>query len=332
MSKTLPRSKKAATHSSVAGKATDLDTRFHLLRQDIRDEFEHRIASLKSETQTQYKLDAESLRVQQKRYFKIALGVLAFLGLTSIGGIYTAFNLASRGVEEALDREVKLIQSKISQRLDTEFQTERIQDLIGQTAKKYTQGEVQKYISHRVDSAIIPVQSSLNLKLKAYDDQLSLVNSLVDIYELESSARNGSRSSFEKLATISDRKNDRLAASARNRIAAIKNIYSILRYPQGIMIGDVSAVKNGKPVSFDSLTAAEMIFLLNDKNASLDQIHKMMTHAWSKPANEITAPLVGLLKSSDNLAACVAACSMLSNAHGQKADIFDFNKWVQVLQ
>lgn len=312
-------------------KGMNIMERDHMLRKDIRSELKLQIDSFKSDIENRYKLDKQSLSDKNKRYYKIALFILGILGVTSVGGLYFVLDLASRKANQALNQKVEVIQESINKRLDEEFKTKRISSLIEQTAKKYTEGEVQRYISERVDTAITPVQKVLNGRLVEYDKQLTYINKLVEIYELESLARNGSRSGFEKLRSYSAR-GDRLGISASSRISTIKKIYEVLRNPQFVMIGNVNALKNGKPIPFEELKTIDMILLLNDKNASLDQVHKMITFIWNKPKNEIKPYLLRLLEESDNLAASVAACAILSHAFGQKADIFEFEKWIKYLK
>lgn len=286
------------------------------LRKDIRDEFKVQINSFKSDIKSQYELNRKSLEEQNKKYIKIAIIVLAILGLTTVGGVIGAY---------------KQVRKNVAIRLDKEFETERIKSLIEQTAKKYTEGEVQKYISNRVDKAINPVKNSLDKKLNEYSRTLEYINNLVEIYELESSARNGSRSAFEELQDIALKK-DRIGASALNRIVAIKNIYSILQWPLGIMIGDLYLTKDEKKIPFKELSVAEMVVVLDDKRAALDQVHKMMTYLRRLGKEEVAAPLLNLLENSDNLAASVAACSILSHLYGPKAGIFEFNRWIEYLK
>jgi hypothetical protein len=123
-----------------------------------------------------------------------------------VGGIYGAFKWASHETKEALDTEVKRVQQEVSKRLDAEFESEKIQGLIEETAKKYTEGEVQKYISDRVDKAITPVQKSLDEKLQEASKTLSELQLAREFTMTVIAAQSDDRKAFDQLRTWADDK------------------------------------------------------------------------------------------------------------------------------
>ncbi len=185
---------------------SSIDQRLYSLRRDIRDELEHQNSSFKSEIRNQYELYSQSLANQNWKYFKIALIVLGFLGLTTVGGIYGAFKCASYETRKALDTEVKRARQEVSKRLDAEFESKEIQELIEVTAKGYTEGEVQKYISDRVDKAITPVQKSLDDKLQEASKTLSELQLAIEFTMTVIAAQSDDRKAFDQLQAWADDK------------------------------------------------------------------------------------------------------------------------------
>lgn len=286
------------------------------VRSDLRAEFDRNVKSYK-----------EDLHRENRRYFRIAIIVLGILGFTSIGGIWTTAKWMNLKTKVALEGEVKNIQGQVSQRLNDEFKSERIQGLIENKAKEYTEGRVEQYISDQVDKTITPFSEEIRNLVSEANTQL---DNLREIIELDDAARFGSRNAYQKLHSLA-LGNSAFSAMAKRRIIVLNRDLSIYRHPPSFYQG-LTFKKGGNTVSAEKLSTKELFESIEDTMISDKIRHTLMVYIIKKPRNEICIEALRILRSSDSLPASAATCGILSMILGEKAQFLEYDKWIHICE
>ncbi len=183
-------------------------------------------------------------------------------------------------------------------------------------------------------SILVPMKENVEQNLSNVASQLEISRSYIDVYALEGFARNGSRSAFEELLQISLKGGER-GRIAKTKIDEIKQYFNVLSNPkkQNLTLGEVSVIRDAQVVSADSLSDMELLYVMNSTNASIAQIHHLMTLLWKKElTKDMENEYWSVLQSSRNLPACIAVCSILKNKFGERGSIYDFAKWKRFLE
>jgi hypothetical protein len=206
----------------------------HIVKEDIRE-------MIKKDMQ-EYK---DEIKSRNSRIMKIAITTVTLLiGFNVLAWFRVAGSLNEK-VQEALIGEVNKIQQKIAIRLDTEFKTPRIQKLIEDKAKEFTEKEAKKYIEEKVDDAIKPVTTNLNqIEREAkktnetinntqsrIDKQFSILAKQTDVLMQRSKlttfadkALEGDAESFRELLKY---EGTDMETAALGEIARVKNLYLV---------------------------------------------------------------------------------------------------------
>jgi len=248
-----------------------LDKKTSDIRSDLRTEFDRNVKSYK-----------EELKRGNRRYFQIVLTILGILGLTSIGGIWGTAKWISSKTKRALEGEVKNVQEQVSRRLDEEFESVRIQGLIEQKAKKYTEGRVERHILAKVDNAITPFSREIRQVVSEANSELE---SLRTIIELEDAAHFGSRDAYQKLLKLAYGKSA-FATMAKRRIIVLNRDLSIYRQPPSMYQG-LSIKREGKNIPAGDLTTKELFDHLENPTLSDELRHTFMVYIIAKPKQEV---------------------------------------------
>jgi len=179
-----------------------------------------------------------------------------------------------------------------------------------------------------------PIRQSVEKNLHQVTSELSLSRGYIDVFALEGLARNGSRSAFEELVKTANRGGAK-GNFASNKLKELKDYYSLLSEPkrQNLTLGSLSVVKGGNNTVTDSLSAVELIYVLNSPGASLSQIHQIMTLLWEQNlTRDHENELWNILQNSQNLPAAIATCSLLQKNFGNRGSMYDFAKWKSFLE
>lgn len=286
------------------------------VRSDLRAEFDRNVKSYK-----------EALNRENRRYFRIAIIVLGILGFTSIGGLFGTTKWITHKTKAALETEIENIQGQVSQRLNDEFKSERIQGLIENKAKEYTEGRAEQYISDQVDKTITPFSEEIRNLVREANTQL---DNLREIIELDDDARFGSRNAYQKLHSLA-LGNSAFSTMAKRRIIVLSRDISIYRHPPGFYEG-LTFKKGETTISAKELSTKELFESIEDTMISDKIRHTLMVYIIQKPKNEIYIEALRILRSSDSLPASAATCGILSKILGEKAQFLEYDKWIHICE
>lgn len=281
------------------------------IKKDLREDFDRDVEK--------YKRD---LRSSIHKYITIIVIILGILGLTSIGGIISSVKWLNKKTSDILTTEVNRINQQISDRLDQEFESERIKSLIEEKAKYYTENRAETLISGKVDSTFKQFENEIKTIVANANTQLE---GLREIIELDDAAKFGSLISYKKLSKLASSKK-KYSQMAFRRIVVINRDLDIYRQPPSMYQG-LALEKNGKSTSAEELSTAELFKELEDPRLPNNIRHTLMVYIINKPEKEICTEAVKLLKNSDSLPASAATCGILDSKFKSKAQFLDFVAW-----
>jgi len=274
-----------------------LDQKFNQFGVELREEFDRQVTSVNSELRDVIFRE----RNERKNSNKLILGFLLLVVVLLIGNIFFILNTTESSVKSAVTKEFTLFEAKNRE---------------------------------NTKSLFVPIQQTVENNLNKVSSELSLSRGYIDVFALEGLARNGSRSAFEELVKTVNRGGAK-GAFASNKLKELKNYYSLLSEPkrQNLTLGDLSVTKGGQTTSTISLSVVELIYVLNSPNATLPQVHQIMTMLWDENlTRDHENELWGILQNSHNLPAVIATCSILQKNFGNRASMYDFAKWKAFLE
>jgi len=140
----------------------------HMAKEEIREMLRSDVVAHKDE-----------IKRQNWRTAKIIYLVICILVGASLLNFYRGYRWVQNKGEEVLKTETESIRKTVSKRLDQEFETKRIQTLIEEKAKEYTEKRAQVYITESVEKSIKPLsanlvkgQEKINNDIKSFDSYL----------------------------------------------------------------------------------------------------------------------------------------------------------------
>jgi hypothetical protein len=193
----------------------------------------------------------------------------------------------------------------------------------------YEMAELTSTTARTIRAGTEPVQQTVDRQTEMMTRASEMERVLVSLYGYEHLAMSGSRQAFVELRRLTARKDD-AGLIARDRIRQITSRYAILATPQrgNIRVGEFSVVKGDSIARLAALESAELVYVLGSPDATLSQVHRVMSILWDRPFDKaLERELWSLLQRSNNLPASVAVCSLLKSKHGTKADMYDFDAW-----
>ncbi len=274
-----------------------LDQKFNEFGLSLRDEFDRQVMTGNSELRDAIFRE----RNDRKRSNRLIFGFLSFVVVLLIGNIIFVMSTTESSVKSAV-------------------------------SKEFTQFEVK----NRENTSILfnPIRQSVEKNLSQVTSELALSRGYIDVFALEGLARNGSRSAFEELVKTVNRGGGK-GDFASTKLKELKGYYSLLSEPkrQNLTLGTLAISKGGASTSTESLTAVELIYVLNSPGATLPQIHQIMTLLWEQDLNkDHENELWSILQNSQNLPAAIATCSLLQKNFGNRGSMYDFAKWKSFLE
>lgn len=193
----------------------------------------------------------------------------------------------------------------------------------------YEMAELTSTTARTIRAGTEPVQQTVERQSEMMTKAADMERVLVSLYGYEHLAMAGSRQAFVELQRLATRKDD-AGLIARDRITQITSRYGVLSAPQrgNIRVGEWSVVRRDSAVHLTSLSSAELVFVLGSPDASLSQVHQVMSILWDRPMDKpLERELWSLLQRSNNLPASVAIGSLLKSKFGTRASMYDFDAW-----
>lgn len=274
-----------------------LDQKFNEFGLSLREEFDRQVMSGNSELRDALFRE----RNERKRANRLILGFLSLVLVLLVGNVFFIINSTDSTIKSTVNKEFALFEEKNKET----------------TKQLFT-----------------PIKETVEKNLNQVSSELSLSRGYIDVFALEGLARNGSRSAFEELVKTVNRGGAK-GNFANTKLKELKDYYSLLAEPkrQNLTLGDLSVVKGGATTITDSLSAIELIYILNSPGATIPQIHQILTQIWNQNlTRDHENELWNILQNSKNLPAAVATCSILQKNFGNRASLFDFAKWKAFLE
>lgn len=263
----------------------------------LRDEFERQVYQANAEIRTFIIEESRSRKRLARMTFSLFALVIVLIGIN----MYLFLNTTETAVASSLQKEFSAFEQRSQQ---------------------------------QANSILVPMKENVEQNLNNVTSELVLNRSYIDVYALEGLARNGSRSAYEELVAISKRGGEK-GKFAQNKIKEIQYLYSILNEPkkQNLTLGEISVIRSGQIMMADSLSDMELLYVMNSSNATISQIHHIMSLLWKKELNkDMENEYWNILQNSRNLPASIAVCSLLKNKFGGKYSIYDFAQWKRILE
>ena len=261
----------------------------------------------------------EGIDRKVKRPWLVFVVILGLLGLTSFSGIYQTYRWG-----------VAQIQKQISSRLDNEFRTERIRDLIDEKAKLYVETEAQKYISKRVEETIAPFQKEIKGIVESANKDLENVNQFLQIYQLSDRARIDSKSAYLELVALATGQST-YASVAKNHLIEIQKHLQLYRDTPSFY-QELMAITDQGQIPYEKLPLDEIVRRMHNPTMPDNYRHTCMVYIRDKPKKEIYQVALTVFRTSNSLPICAAVCGVLSEISEQKAGFLDFDGWSKICE
>lgn len=274
-----------------------LDQKFHEFGVALREEFDRQVMAANADLRDSLFRE----RNERKRANRLIFGLFAVILLLTSANIYFVLNTTEKSVTTALSAEMGIFERKTKE---------------------------------TTTSLFIPMQRSVEKNLSQVTSELSLSRGYIDIFSLEALARNGSRRAYEELLKIGSTGGPK-GIFAAGKVKEVRSFYDILAEPkrQNLTLGELVVTKGGAPTTADSLSAIELIYVLNSPGATMPQIHQILTMLWNQNLNKNHEnEMWNILQNSQNLPAAVATCSLLQKNFGNRYSMYDFAKWKAFLE
>jgi hypothetical protein len=193
----------------------------------------------------------------------------------------------------------------------------------------YEMAELTSTTARTIRAGTEPVQETVERQSEMMKRAADMERLLVSLYGYEHLAMSGSRQAFVELRKLATRQDD-AGIIARDRMAQITSRYAVLATPQrgNIRVGEFSVIRGDSTLRLTALTSAELVYVLGSPDATLNQVHQVMSLLWDRPLDKgLERELWSLLQRSNNLPASVAICSLLKGRFGTRATMYDFDTW-----
>lgn len=193
----------------------------------------------------------------------------------------------------------------------------------------YEMAELTSTTARTIRAGTEPVQQTVERQSEMMARSAEMERVLVSLYGYEHLAMLGSRQAFIELRKMSIRQ-DEAGVIARNRLGQITARYQVLALPNrgNIRVGEASVLRGDTLMHLTSLSPAELVYVLGSPDASLNQVHSVMSLLWDMPLDKtLERELWSLLQRTNNLPASIAICSLLKGKHGTRATMYDFDAW-----
>ena len=256
-----------------------------------------------------------------------SITIATFLIVGSMRDVKNDFQSMKSGVYA----DVNTFQRQVNNRIDEEFKTEKMQSVIENEARGYTEKAAQRYIANEVNEVIIPFKNEMQNTTIEANAQIQKLNSLYHVLYIASHAKRGSKSAFLDLKQYAAKEGTEETIIARdNLMDIVRDLrqYRNVTHQSALARMDIYRnVNDGNRVSIqddsiDDLTAAIVISPDNDRRVLMEYISK-------KPKKEIFKTAIKVFE-SDSLPACAIFGGILSEISEEKADFLDFDRWKEI--
>lgn len=239
-----------------------------------------------------------------------------------------------------LNEQIGKIDTRVAERLDEEFRTERIQELIENKAEKYIEEKSQEHIEKRVEAEILPFAqrfeqkiSEGEAKINSIDDKTRLLDERMQLYVLLDSIRlGGSKKAYERLVRLANEESD-INDLAMSYLKVLN--FQFMRYtetPTYVYVPPTYSFE-GKQVKLDGIPIRQIFNIIGYPHTSEERRSQLLMYLKTRTGAEaeVLAVALDVLTNSDFIYSCVAANILIAKLTGEKeGPIMDFSHWMRV--
>jgi hypothetical protein len=268
-----------------------------------------------------------------------SLGIIIATGITIatflIGGSFrdmkSSMNDEFQSMKSGVYADVNTFQRQVNNRIDEEFKTEKMQSLIKDTAREYTEKAAQQYIATEVNGVITPFKKEIQNTINDANAQIQKLNSLYHVLDIASHAKSGSKNAFAELVRYEAKEGTEESIIARDNLTEI--MAELKQYRRLVPQSSF----NRKDIYRD-VNDSKKVCIQDDPIDTL--VHSIPTDTYEerlilmeyiskKPKEEIFKTALTVF-GSDSLPACAIFCGILSGISEEKADFLDLNAWTKI--
>jgi hypothetical protein len=269
------------------------------------------------------------------------LGIIIATGLTigtilighSISDIRKSMSDDFQSMKSGVYADVNTFQRQVNNRIDEEFKKDKIQSLIEDKAREYTEKAAQQYITNEVNEMISPFKYEMQNATNEAKAQILKLNSLYHVLYIASHAKSGSKSAFLDLSQYAAKEGTEEAIITTDNIIEIRRDLSQYRnvvYQSDFARTDIYRKTNdGNNVSIqnDPIDVLARCLIVSPDN----ERHVLMEYISKKPKEEIYKTALTVFE-SDSLPACAIFCGILTeiSEENPKPDFLNFGAWTEI--
>lgn len=229
-----------------------------------------------------------------------------------------------------LSAKLDLVNIKVQEKIDEEFQEKNIKNTIDASAKYFVENVGRKYIEGRVNDAVEPFKTEMNNIIENALMETEKLSNMFDIFILANEAKVGSRKAFKQLeAYESD-------TTILGRIAYVSylNIYLDLEMYAQIPspYKKLSVLKGDEQIPFGNLSTDEILERMESQAMTHEKRNYCMVYLQDKPQIELYEQGLRILKNSDSLPTCAAICGVIKELSGNELYFLDFDGWIKICE
>lgn len=297
------------------------DKRAEEMRSDMEElRLRMGLMELKDKVAEELRNDLQGYKSELRRgrwYILLVAGAIV-LFVVGIG-----YKDASKFLREQLNK----VNARVSERLDAEFTSEKIQNLIASKAEEYSKNKSQEYIRERVEGQMIPFFQELEGKISEAEMKIESLDAKAQLYALSDSVRlGGTRKAYEKLVSLARSDSD-IRDLAGDYLKVIKFELESYREAPTYTTLELTCVYEGKQVKLDEIPIKQIFNIIGYPTTTVGRKTILWGYLLKRPESELLAEALNVLSNSDALYSCLAANIVISSVTKEKGDITDFAYW-----
>ncbi len=271
--------------------------------------------------------------------------VISLIAWNTIGDMRSDLREEIKIITSRLESEVDLVGRQVTNRIEEEFNKDKIHDTVQTTAKERIDAVADEFIGMKINDMVMPLVNSIskqiedaNNRLTALEDKYKTTIKLAEnnLRKQEkiteyliafSDAQNGDRKAYDRLATWGEDKTFFLSSQATAAHAKIRSMHSFPLFQEQSLIW-----KEGiDPAGFTFVELKNFYNTIQISDAKTKTT--LITYIWKRediPKKDRMEFLINIIKNDSNLEAVEFAGRYFNQAANLKYDplaVDEFVKW-----
>jgi hypothetical protein len=263
------------------------------------------------------------------------IAIVTFFTWHTFGDMKKSMNDEFQSMRSGVYSDVNMFQRQVTNRIDEEFKTEKMQSLIENKAREYTEKAAQQYITNEVNEMITPFKNEIQKTTKDATAQAQRLGELYGVFFIASHAKSGSKSAYLELKQYAASGRTDLCIIAGDNVKEIerglqqyRQVYRQSPYARYDIHRDRNVNDANQVYVGDDPIDLLIKYLSSDTYSDTDR-RIIMEYISKKPKKEIFKTAIKVFE-SDSLSACAIFCGILSDISEEKADFLDFDAWTEI--